>query len=70
MIDIRMDTPVVVFKAHEDSINSISMSSKVPGLLLTGADDEIVKVWDVKSDAIEFVYEKKFHLVISFEKFR
>ena len=63
MIDIRMDAPVVTLKAHEESIGSFSMSSTVPGLLLTGSEDESVKIWDVSSSSIELVHTKQFKIV-------
>ncbi len=59
MFDIRMDAAVVTLKAHEESIGSLSMSSTVPGLLLTGSEDESVKIWDVTSSGIELVHSKQ-----------
>lgn len=69
MIDIRMSEPVVKLAAHEEAVNAIAMSSSVPGLFVTGSDDQSVKIWDVKTDAIDLVYEKTLKLVISWEFF-
>lgn len=60
-----MDEPVVTLKnAHDESIGTLSMSSSVPGLLLTGSEDESVKVWDVTNSSINLVYTKPFKIVI------
>ncbi len=59
MFDIRMDTATVTIRAHEESIGSLSLSSTVPGLLLTGSEDESVKIWDVKSSNIELIHTKQ-----------
>ncbi len=63
MIDIRMSEPVVKVVAHEAAVNAIAMSSSVPGLFVTGSDDQSVKIWDVKTDTIDLVFEKTLKLV-------
>lgn len=54
-------------KAHDSAPAVIGMSRIVPGLLVTGCEeDDLVKVWDLndKKSSLELVAEKKFKLVI------
>lgn len=58
-----MSESVASIKAHGDSINSIALSSDVPGLLLTGSEDEHVKIWDIQNNtSFEHIHEKIFKI--------
>jgi WD40 repeat protein len=63
MFDIRNSEPVFTIKAHEASVSSMAMSSEVPNLLVTGSEEENIKIWDIKGTTIDLVHEKKFKIV-------
>lgn len=63
MIDIRNDKPVSSIKAHDSSVCGLSLSAKVPGLLISACEDEIVKIWDIKNHSFEKIYEDKLKTV-------
>lgn len=50
------------WKAHEGAATSFSLSRQIPGLMVSGGVDKLVKVWDVSSvpegRAAELVYER------------
>lgn len=60
--DIRVDQPLTSLQAHDSSICGLSFSAKVPNLLVTGSEDEIVKIWDLSDNQFEFVDQKKFNI--------
>ncbi len=66
--DIRQDKPLNVVKAHESATTGLSLSSKVPGLLVTASEEEYVKIWDVQGGNFDLVHSKKLKIV-SFKLF-
>ena len=66
MVDIRQDKPLISMQAHEESVSALCLSSKVPGLLVTASSDEIVKIWDIKDDCLDCVYQKNINIVSIF----
>ncbi|CAF0795664.1 unnamed protein product [Brachionus calyciflorus] len=59
LIDIRNDAPVATVKAHDSAVSGLSISSQVPGLLLSACEDEILKIWDIKNHSFDKIYEEK-----------
>ena len=48
MFDIRNDSKAMAsVKAHESACCGVSFSAKVPNLLVTSSEDELVKIWDI-----------------------
>lgn len=68
LFDIRKDSEALSSTmAHEDTTSFISISQSVPGLVLTAGEDELVKIWDIKSnepDTFHLVNYKKLKIVI------
>eukprot|EP00177_Eucheuma_denticulatum_P001508 GFKZ01002706.1.p1 GENE.GFKZ01002706.1~~GFKZ01002706.1.p1 ORF type:complete len:519 (-),score=73.29 GFKZ01002706.1:388-1944(-) len=50
------------WKVHEGAATSFSISQQIPGLMISGGVDKVVKVWDVSSvsdgRAAELIYER------------
>lgn len=63
MVDIRQDKPLISMQAHEESVSVLALSSQVPGLLVTGSSDEIVKIWDIKDTELDIVFQKNLNIV-------
>ncbi len=42
----------------------LSLSSTVPGFLVTSSFDETVKIWDIENGNIAFIAEREFQTVI------
>ncbi|XP_076753690.1 periodic tryptophan protein 1 homolog [Xylocopa sonorina] len=62
-IDIRQDKPVWNIEAHTQEVTGLSLSSSCPGLLVTAANDGVIKVWDIISNLEPcIVWEKKSNL--------
>jgi periodic tryptophan protein 1 len=69
--DIRSnDKPMSSLKAHESAVVGLSLSSYVPDLLVTACEDELVKIWDIENDKLDFVFEKKLKLVRKIKQIR
>jgi hypothetical protein len=66
MVDIRQDKAFISMQAHEESVSVLALSSRVPGLLVTGSSDEIVKIWDIKESELDLVFQKNLDIVIKF----
>ena len=49
--------------AHETTASGLALSYQVPGLLATASEEEVIKIWDIKSGKFELVHEKKLKLV-------
>ncbi|OAD54395.1 Periodic tryptophan protein 1 like protein [Eufriesea mexicana] len=62
-IDIRQDKPIWNIEAHTQEITGLSLSSSCPGLLVTSANDGVIKIWDIINNTEpSFVWEKKSNL--------
>lgn len=60
MIDARKDKECLwSVAAHTEGINGISLSSQVPGMLVTGSTNKQMKVWDVSKPQPVCVFEKE-----------
>ena len=69
MVDIRQEKALISMQTHEESVSVLALSSHVPGLLVTGSSDEIVKIWDIKDNELDLVFQKNLNIVIGFEYF-
>ncbi|XP_031557007.1 periodic tryptophan protein 1 homolog [Actinia tenebrosa] len=56
--DVRTDSPVFTINAHDSAIGGMSLSSQVPGCLLTASADNTIKVWDIKDDKPAFILSR------------
>lgn len=56
--DVRQDTPVFQISAHDGPVTGMSLSSQIPGCLVTASSDKMVKVWDFKEGSPVFVMSK------------
>ena len=68
IIDIRTDKPMGTIKAHEGSLCAISVSSKVPNMVVTASEDEIAKIWDLNTATTNPETEEQSILELVFEK--
>ena len=41
--------------AHESPVSALAMSAHVPGLLVSGASEQSVRVWDVRGSEPAFI---------------
>ncbi|XP_015434638.1 PREDICTED: periodic tryptophan protein 1 homolog [Dufourea novaeangliae] len=61
--DIRQDEPIWNVEAHTKEVTGLTLSSSCPGLLVTSANDGVIKVWDVINHAEPCsIWEKKTNL--------
>jgi hypothetical protein len=63
MVDIRQDKALINMQAHDQTVTGLNLSANVPGLLVTSSSDEIVKIWDVKDDSLDLVFQKNLNIV-------
>lgn len=50
LFDIRNNSKAMAsVKAHANACCGLSFSSKVPNMLVTSSEDELVKIWDLNS---------------------
>ena len=68
IIDIRTEQPLGTIKAHEGSLCGISVSSKVPNMIVTASEDEVVKVWDMNASTASSESEDQSLFELVFEK--
>ena len=63
-IDIRKDKSIWNVHAHTKEVIGLSLSSSCPGLLVTSANDGVIKVWDIINNKEPwFIWEKRLILV-------
>ncbi|XP_053970552.1 periodic tryptophan protein 1 homolog isoform X1 [Hylaeus volcanicus] len=61
--DVRQDDPIWSFQAHTKEVTGLSLSSSCSGLLVTSANDGVIKVWDIINHTDPYlVWEKKSNL--------
>eukprot|EP00112_Aurelia_sp_Birch-Aquarium-sp1_P007920 Seg1865.7 transcript_id=Seg1865.7/GoldUCD/mRNA.D3Y31 product="Periodic tryptophan protein 1-like" protein_id=Seg1865.7/GoldUCD/D3Y31 len=56
--DVRATAPVFQISAHNDAVTGLTLSSQIPGCLVTASSDKTVKVWDFKEGKPAFVMSK------------
>ncbi|KAK2712916.1 uncharacterized protein LOC136025116 isoform X2 [Artemia franciscana] len=56
--DTRTDKQLWQLRAHTQPCTALSLSTQVPGLLLTGSIDNSVKIWDIAANAPKMIFEK------------
>ncbi|KAL3882781.1 hypothetical protein ACJMK2_029088 [Sinanodonta woodiana] len=61
-LDSRQDKPVFTLSAHNEAVTGISLSSHIPGLLVTTSSDRKFKVWDVMDNKPSLILEKDFKM--------
>ena len=62
--DIRNEAPLLSKNVSESAITGITLSSSVPGLLVTASENEYVRIWDIdNNNQMELIHEKKLKLV-------
>ena len=63
--DIRNDKPLFSKQLSDSATTGVTLSSSVPGLLVTASENEYVRIWDLENNQMELVHEKKLKLVIA-----
>uniref|UniRef100_A0A0B7BL11 Uncharacterized protein n=1 Tax=Arion vulgaris TaxID=1028688 RepID=A0A0B7BL11_9EUPU len=63
-IDVRQSKPVFTLSAHEQAVTGISLSSHIPGLLVTTSPDKHFKVWDIQDSKPSLVLSRNLKLDI------
>ncbi|CAH1270664.1 PWP1 [Branchiostoma lanceolatum] len=58
-VDIRTDKPVFTLSAHPQSVTGLSLSSAVPGCLVTTSSDKTLKVWDIQDNKPALMLQKE-----------
>lgn len=61
-MDIRHETPVYTLAAHQQAVSGLSLSSMIPGLLVTTSADKHFKVWDVKDNKPSLVLSRNLQM--------
>ncbi|XP_048767174.1 periodic tryptophan protein 1 homolog isoform X2 [Ostrea edulis] len=61
-MDSRLQKPVFLLSAHDESVTGICQSSSVPGLLITTSTDKTMKVWDIQNNKPSTVLERNLRL--------
>ncbi|XP_078000491.1 periodic tryptophan protein 1 homolog [Glandiceps talaboti] len=57
-VDVRQDKPLFTLSAHTDAVSGLTLSSQVPGCLVTTSADKSIKVWDIQDNKPECVISK------------
>lgn len=67
--DIRADPSVPIFtiNAHDAAVSALNLSAKIPGLLVTGSSDKMVKVWNIKNNTPTCLISRDVEVVIIFQ---
>ncbi|XP_035679787.1 periodic tryptophan protein 1 homolog [Branchiostoma floridae] len=58
-VDIRTDKPVFTLSAHPQAVTGLSLSSAVPGCLVTTSSDKTLKVWDIQDNKPALMFQKE-----------
>ncbi|XP_074652723.1 periodic tryptophan protein 1 homolog [Tubulanus polymorphus] len=58
LLDVRTDKTLFTLSAHTSPCTGISLSSRVPGLLVTSSTDGTMKIWDILDDKPKMIREK------------
>lgn len=62
-IDIREDKPIWSIEAHTKEVTGLSLSSSCYGLLVTSANDGVIKIWDIINNTEpQLIFEKRSNL--------
>lgn len=62
-IDVREDKPIWSIEAHTKEVTGLSLSSSCCGLLVTAANDGVIKIWDIINNTEpQLIFEKKSNL--------
>lgn len=51
--------PVWSLQAHDSSVSSFDINSRIPGFLVTGSTDKEVKLWNIENDKPSLVVSRK-----------
>lgn len=63
-VDVRHDKPLFTLSAHEDAVTGVSLSSQIPGLLVTSSPDKHLKVWDIQDSRPSLVLNRNLRMDI------
>ncbi|CAG5130170.1 unnamed protein product [Candidula unifasciata] len=61
-VDVRHSKPLFTLSAHEQAVTGISLSSQIPGLLVTTSPDKHLKVWDIQDSKPSLVLSRNLKL--------
>ncbi|KAK7107363.1 hypothetical protein V1264_015302 [Littorina saxatilis] len=61
-MDVRQDKPVFTLAAHNKSVTGVSLSSQIPGLLVTTAEDKTMKVWDIQDNKPSLIFSRNLQI--------
>ncbi|KAK0052590.1 periodic tryptophan protein 1 [Biomphalaria pfeifferi] len=63
-VDIRQEKPLFTLSAHEQEVTGISLSSQIPGLLVTTSPDKYLKVWDIQDSKPSLILSRNLKMDI------
>ncbi|CAL1547309.1 unnamed protein product [Lymnaea stagnalis] len=63
-VDVRQEKPLFTLSAHEEAVTGMSLSSQIPGLLVTTSPDKHLKVWDIKDSKPSLVLSRNLKMDI------
>lgn len=63
-VDVRHSKPLFTLSAHEQAVTGVSLSSQIPGLLVTTSPDKHLKVWDIQDSKPSLVLSRNLKLDI------
>ncbi|BFZ10086.1 hypothetical protein BsWGS_13125 [Bradybaena similaris] len=63
-VDVRHSKPLFTLSAHEQAVTGVSLSSQIPGLLVTTSSDKHLKVWDIQDSKPSLVLSRNLKLDI------
>ncbi|KAL8617895.1 hypothetical protein ACOMHN_016551 [Nucella lapillus] len=61
-MDIRQDKPLFTLAAHSQSVTGISLSSQIPGLLVTTSEDKAFNIWDIHADKPSLAFSRNLRM--------
>lgn len=61
-VDVRQTKPLFTLSAHEQAVTGVSLSSQIPGLLVTASPDKHLKVWDIQGSKPSLVLSRNLKL--------